>query len=235
MKLFTIAKTLKNKHLLAITALCAGTIMMKSCGKTETPVQEAASVTIITAIPTLGTNNVYFGSAKANTNALPFGGSMPYFTVATGTQTVKFTTASSTESLISKDVSFENNTAYTLILTGRSANPEFLVQSDAVVAPANGKALLRFINLSPDAPSLDVFVKDGASVITDRAYKASSSYIEVDAKKYIFELKEHGSGTSKTTLAETTLTAGKAYTVFAKGLLNPTEAEQPFSGQVISH
>lgn len=237
MKFFTSANSLNPKRIFAFTAILAGTFMMQSCGKDEVAVTEAASATVVTAVPSFGTNNIYFGSGKFNSTALPFGGSVSYSRIGTGTQKVKFTTASSTTALIEKDVTFANNTAYTLILTGRPDNLEFLVQTDAISIPAAGKALLRFINLSPDAPSLDVFVKDGASVITDKTYKSSSNYIEVEAKKYIFELKDHSTGAVKTTLTETTLAEGKIYTIFAKGLLNNSDedAEQPFSGQVISH
>lgn len=234
MNFFTNLNMKKRHKLAALSLLTIGALAFQSCSKDPAPTPDSASFTVINTTPTPGTFNIYVDGNRTNPAALPFGGTLSYFKVSTGDHTIKFTTASSIESIVTKKVTAENTKAYSIILIDKGSNTDFLYITDDLRAPSSGKALLRFINLSPDAPSLDLAVKDvTASLITDKAYKANSTFIEVDAKKYIFQIKDKATGTVKTTLDETELVAGKIYTVISKGLLAPTGTDQAFGGQVI--
>ncbi len=226
----------RNFKIAALAILSGSALLIQSCSKDNTPVQEFAFINITNAAPTTGTFNIYVDQNKINTGgAVSFGGTTGYMQALPGTHNVKFTTASSTESLISKDITLEANTVSSLFLIGSGANLDYLKIKDELGSVTSAKAFVRFINLSPTAPTLNLAVKDGEAIITDKAYKASSAFIEIEPKAYVFALKDKTNGNTLSELASIELKAGKSYTVIATGLLTPGGTEQPFGGRVITN
>ncbi|MFP3491116.1 DUF4397 domain-containing protein, partial [Staphylococcus sp. SIMBA_130] len=45
---------------------------------------------------------------------------------------------------------------------------------------SEGKAKVRVVHASPDAPNVDIAVKDGDVLFSDVAFKSTSDYAEVD-------------------------------------------------------
>jgi hypothetical protein len=85
---------------------------------------------------------------------------------------------------------------------------------DDVTGPVT-TAQLRVVHASPDAPNVDVLV-DNAPVLTNVAYKAASSYLEVPSGSR--NLKVRASGTSTVVIDQNgTLAQGAFYTVLATG------------------
>ena len=116
----------------------------------------------------------------------------------------------------------------------RSNGDSILIVADGVqAAVSTQKTSIRFINLSPDAPALDLTIVGGTSVTTNKGYKSFSTYAEFDAKKYSFEIKDSTTGAVKATLTDLDLVAGRLYTIIARGLVNPGTNEQPFTAQSI--
>lgn len=202
------------------------TLFLSSCSTKEVPVPESASLMLVNTSATPATYNIYVNNGLANQAALPFAGALPYLRLTTGEHSVKFTTASSTESLITKKVTLENNKFYSLFLIGKDKDLDYLVTTDEVTKRPTDKAMIRFINLSEDAAALDLGVKEGAILISDKIYKASSSFVEVEAKKYILQIKDKATGAVKSELEETELKAGSIYTILSVGMMNPTGLEQ---------
>lgn len=232
---FTTSVTRNFRKLGALTLLSIGTLLMQSCSKDEVPQQEVAFLNITNTSPTTGTFNVYVDQTRINTQgAVDFGGTSGYMRLTTGNHSIKFTTASSIESLITKNVTLEANTINSLFLIDKGANLDFLTTKDELGSVTSTKAFVRFINLSPNSPALDLAVKDGAVLISDKAYKASSAFTEVEAKAYVFQIKDKATGTTfKVDLESIDLKAGKSYTVIATGLQPATETERAFGGKII--
>jgi len=85
---------------------------------------------------------------------------------------------------------------------------------DDVTGPSTS-AQVRVVHASPDAPNVDVLV-DNAAALTNVAYKASSSYLEVPSGSR--NLKVRATGTSTTVIDQNaTLSQGAFYTVIATG------------------
>ena len=83
-----------------------------------------------------------------------------------------------------------------------------------VTAPAT-IAQLRVVHASPDAPNVDVLV-DNTAALTNVAYKAASTYLEVPSGSR--NLKVRATGTTTVVIDQTaTLDQGSAYTVIATG------------------
>lgn len=223
-----------NMKKFTILLLSMGALLIQSCSKDEAPVQEYAFLNIINTSPVLGTFNIYVDQTKINTQgAVAFGGNSGYMRLTPGNHNVKFTTASSTESLISKNIPLELNSISSLFLIDRGVNLDYLTTKDELGSMSSSKAFVRFINLSPDAPALNLAIKDGDVVVSDKAYKATSAFIEIEAKSYIFEIKDKTTSATKATLESFEFKAGKSYTVIATGLLAPSDGEHLIGGKII--
>jgi len=221
----------KPLTLLVLAAFTAFT----SCKKTETADPTIAYIRVINTSPSLATYNAYFNGTIVNTAALPFGGSASYTAYAAGSYSLKFTTASSTESLLTKTIALSASTYYSSYLINKPAALDVYTIGDDLSLPATDKAYIRFINLSPDAPALDL-AKTGATttLITNKAFKNASAFVAVDAGTYTFDAKETSTGTVKATTASTSFLAGYHYDIICGGLVTPAnDTERALSLQAI--
>jgi len=223
------------KTLYALFAIVTATLLA-ACGKSDEVQINVGTLSVYNTSPTATTYDVYLNGSKLNSAALPLGGGVKYTQLAQGTYEAKFTVASETAAVYTKSgISVGNNAFSTLYLTGTTGNFDGLLLADNFGTPNTEKAYVRFINLSPDAPALDLNVKDGAAVTTNKAYKAASEFIAVDPGAKVFELKETVGGNVKNTLESTTLVKATFYTVIARGKVTPGANERNFGGQVITH
>jgi Domain of unknown function (DUF4397) len=87
-----------------------------------------------------------------------------------------------------------------------------------------GKARVRVIHASPDAPAVDVAVQGGAVVVPNLSYPNATGYLELDAGAYPLEIRAAGMAAAVFKFSTPALAANKIYTVFAVGRLG-TAAE----------
>ena len=98
-----------------------------------------------------------------------------------------------------------------------------VVAVDSTDAPAAGKAWVRVLHASPDAPAVDVKA-NGANILTNVPFGVISDYLPVDAGTY--NIKVCAAGTSTCVIdANLPFAAGKKYTVAATNLLASIEAQ----------
>jgi Domain of unknown function (DUF4397) len=82
-----------------------------------------------------------------------------------------------------------------------------------------GKARVRVIHASPDAPAVDVAVQGGAVVVPNLSYPNATGYLELDAGAYPLEIRAAGMAAAVFKFSTPALAANKIYTVFAVGRL----------------
>jgi hypothetical protein len=119
--------------------------------------------------------------------------------------------------VIAAPVTVQGGRAYTIVAANVLAKIEPLVIPDDLTPPAAGKAHIRVIHASPDAPAVDVAVQGGPVPFKNAAFKAATPYTPVDAGTYTFEVRPTGTTTAVLTTSPTALAAGRLYTVFAMG------------------
>lgn len=211
------------------------TATLNGCKKEEETNPTAAFLRVVNASPSAPTYNVYFNGSILTTAALPYAGGVAYGSYAAGSYNIKFTSANSTESLLTKTVTLSPSTYNSYYLINRSGALDGLSISDDLTATSADKAYIRFINLSPDAPALDL-VKTGetSSLTSNKPYKAVSGFIAVDAGANTFDAKETSTGTIKASLAST-LIAGYHYDIICGGLVSPADdSERAINLQAIT-
>ena len=239
MKIFTKLYPKKINRIAATLLLAAFAVSFSSCSKEETEIPSISGLMVVNAAPNQGTYNVYVNklSIPANTKgALPFlGTTSPYFNITPGANTLKFTTASSLESVYTETTNLEADKAYTYFLINDAPNLSGLLIQDDLSQNSAEKAFIRFINVSPNAGGLDLAVNSGSTLVADKAFKTASEFISIDPKPYHLVLKSTSTGQVLATLENVTLTAGKMYSIVAGGVANATELQQPLKLQVITN
>ncbi|CAG9621979.1 DUF4397 domain-containing protein [Sutcliffiella rhizosphaerae] len=96
--------------------------------------------------------------------------------------------------LLSRTIQAEENTSYTIALTGVSTELELIMIKDDETLPMN-ESKFRIWHLSPDTPTMDVAVKKGDVVFPDISYSDMSPYLgitpmTVDLEKRLAGTKE---------------------------------------------
>lgn len=185
-----------------------------------------AKVRVVHASPDAPAVDVWVDGKKALTN-VPFFAASDYLDLAAGSHDIKVVATGTTEPAVidAKGVAVEAGKAYTIAAVGKLAEIKPAIFVDNLAAPASGKAHVRVLHLSPDAPGVDVKLASGATLIPNLAFPKASDYLPVDAGSYDLQVTPAGASDVVLNLAGTKLEAGKIYDVFAVGLLANIRAE----------
>lgn len=142
-----------------------------------------------------------------------------YFGLVAGTRSFRAYLTGTSLSIASATASLKENGKYTIIADDLDAaiNPSLLAIADTTVVPDSGKAFIRFIHVSADAPALDIIKADSSLLITDLKRYEASGYLKMDAGTYEFVAVTSGSDNAILTLPPFTLTSGINYSVIFSG------------------
>jgi hypothetical protein len=225
---------MKNKlSILASVVLMSSAVLFTSCKKDDEPAHEHAKVMVVHASPDAPGVDVLVDGAKVNTAALNFPNNTAYLEVEAGTRNIKVNVAGTTTTVINADVPFNKDMNYSVFAVDSVSVISAIVLADDLTAPAAGKAHVRFVHLSPDAPAVDVAVASSGDVVfSNKAFKESTAFTPLNAGSYSLDVRVAGTTTVALVLPTITLEAGKIYTVFAKGFLGGTGA-QALGAQII--
>jgi hypothetical protein len=163
---------------------------------------------------------------KVNTQPLTYPDNTGYLDAETGTRNIKVNVAGTTATVINGDLDLEADKYYSVFAVDEVEEITALVLVDDLTMQAAGKAHVRFVHLSPDAPAVDIAVaSSGAVVFPNVAFKGFIAFTPLDAGTYNLDVRVAGTSTVALVLPPITLQAGKIYTVFAKGFLAGTGAQ----------
>jgi LPXTG-motif cell wall-anchored protein len=177
-----------------------------------------ARVRVVHASPDAPAVDVWVNGSVAFSNA-PFKGITDYATLDPATYNVQVTPTGATQPVvINADLTLAAGTDYTVVAVGQLANIEPLVLVDNNSAPAAGKAHVRFVHASPDAPAVDIAVAGGPVLFSNVPFKGVGDYLPVDAGTYNLEARIAGTSNVALSVSGVNLEAGKVYTIFAMGL-----------------
>jgi len=208
---------------------------------TPTPTPQAR-VLVVHASPNAPGVDVLIDNQKVNQQPLTFPRNTGYLSVNAGTRNVKVNVAGTITTVINADLPLEGNRNYSVFAIDSVSKISALVTNDDLTAPAAGKAHVRFIHLSPNAPAVDVSLPEqaaGQGLFTNRAFNktitaAEQAFTPVDTGTVNLEVRQAGTTNVVLPLPNVRLDAGKIYTVFAKGFLGG-EGAQALGAEIILH
>jgi len=237
-----------GKLLLPVLALG---IFATSCSDDDDDPTPTARVSITHASPGSPDVDIYVDGTKVTATQLAYSSTTgisgnPYLTVNAGTRNIKVS-PNGTLNVIDANVNFAANNAYSVFaydVLGSGTTLRALVLGDDLTAPAAGKAHIRFLHLSPDAPNVDIeLARTGATSINlnNIPYVGPTPaanlnvFTPVDAGDYTVNVRPAGTPTVVLNVP-LTFTAGKIYTIYAKGLLaNGVGTATGLGASVITH
>ena len=226
---------MKIKNLIISLTLAATAFMFIGCSEDESPVTPTTPsnslVKVIHASPDAPGVDLLVDNTVAGTN-LTFPNNTGYLTVNSGTRNVKVNVTGTQTTVIEANVDFMQNKNYSVFAVNSVANIEPLLIEDDLTAPAQGKAHVRFIHLSPDAPAVDITLTDGTVVFGNKSFKEFTAFTPLDAGTYALQVRVAGTSTVALDLGNITVESGKIYTVFAKGFLTGV-GQQALGAQII--
>jgi len=155
-------------------------------------------------------------------NRLEFTDYTGYLNFYTGDRNFKINPFNASNALVDTTINFVDGGFYSVFIVNDLSSVEALAVRDSASSPGSGKAKVRFINLSPDAPALDLSsTENSAPVFTSQAFKKPSEFLEVDAKEYAFDVKTSGGTDSLVSVSDVELREGNFYTIIVRGFANP--------------
>lgn len=217
--------------LLSITALFA------SCDKDElddiiNTVTPTAKVIVVHASPDGPAVDLLVDNTKQGT--LSYKAATAYLNINEGTRNIKVNAANTATSVINADLPFTANKSYTLFAIDSVSKISALRLEDDLTAPAAGTAHVRFVHLSPNAPAVDIVA--GGSVITgfgDKAFKSFSNFTPLPAGTYNLDVNLANTTTTVLDVDNVVLSAGKIYTIYARGFVGGTGASALEAGTIL--
>jgi LPXTG-motif cell wall-anchored protein len=206
----------KMKRILAVTVVLVLSLALSVTAMAD---GHEARVRVVHASPDAPAVDVWVNGAVAFSNA-PFKGITDYAKLEPGSYSVQVTPTGATEPIvIDANLDLATQTDYTVVAVGQLASIEPLVLVDNNSAPAAGKAHVRFVHASPDAPAVDIAVANGGPVLfSNIPFKGVGEYLPVDAGSYDLEARIAGTDTVALSVPGVMLDEGTVYTIFAMGL-----------------
>ncbi|OCX51330.1 hypothetical protein BEL04_14960 [Mucilaginibacter sp. PPCGB 2223] len=189
-----------------------------------------AQLNVVNASPTSASYNFALGNNFVNGSPLLFGQRSGYINAYSGKRLFSLTSGGTTNVITTDTLNLAVNGYYSLFITGATGTPTFFFTQDDLSAPLLGKAKVRFIQLSPDGGPFDLSIQNGATLFTNQAYQTASAFTNIDPGTYTFQLKADQTG-AITTLPAETISAGRIYTVWVKGLVDGS-GDYAISGKV---
>jgi hypothetical protein len=213
-----------SMSLLSALMMVSAIMVFSSCDDDDDT--QFSNVLVAHASPDAPGVDLLIDDEKQNSAALTFPNNTGYLDVESGTRNIKVNVAGTTTTVINADLTLDADESYSIFAVDSVANLSAVVFTDDLTDPAAGKAHVRFIHLSPDAPAVDVAVaSSGAVVFGDVEFKEGTPFTPLDAGTYNLDVRVAGTSTVALVLPPVTLEAGKIYTVFARGFLGGTGAQ----------
>lgn len=178
----------------------------------------AANVRVSHLAPRAPSVDVYLNGQQTFTN-VPFRTVTAYLHVPNGVYDVSiYATGERTNPILEgRNLSFGDET-YTITAAGfgpeKSQRPVVFVDN---LAPNPNFARLRVINASPDAPTLDLGLRDNVSLLRGVGFKDASSYLRFGPGRFDLEIRFPNVPEGVLALPDLNLEAGKVYTLFIVG------------------
>lgn len=133
--------------------------------------------------------DIYFNNSLVARN-LGYRQFTEYFSVAPGTYTVRvFQAGSTTNPVLTTNLTVEPSTILTIAAAGRLRNIMLLPFEEPKLGTIPGRSYIKFVNLSPNTPAVDLSLTSGKTLFSDISFGEASNYIDIPQGIYNFLIK----------------------------------------------
>ncbi|MFT3981968.1 MAG: DUF4397 domain-containing protein [Ferruginibacter sp.] len=223
-----------------------------SCKENENEITGTAKVTLTNAALNSAPVDLYVDGAKITTSSIEYGNSTgtagsPYTDMNAGIRPVQLISTASTDPVVEGNLVIKAGDHYSMFTYDTLDvynHLKSLIVSDDLTEPETGNAKVRFFHLSPDASYLDavIYRTGDTTKFLGNAYVGNtagstglSAYTEISAGLFTLLVKQTDSSYNLIT-DPITLTAGKIYTIYARGKLERgIKTTQGFNISTLQH
>lgn len=184
------------------------------------------------ASPNSGDLYFYADQNQINNPALNYGTALGYYNFYTGDRVLTVRNEAG-DTLATANITLHDGDYFSAFAVNTFDNIELVTYNDSLEYPEPGHALVRFINLSPDAASIDVagMTQTFASGLE---FKEATPFMSVQSGGYDLTFKHSGSGEEIYTDTAVEFNPGRIYTVYTKGFVTPPDnSNDTFSAEKI--
>lgn len=221
----------RKKYIIFLLVIVCSAIYGCKKEKVSSENFDAANVFVANLLPTAPNTvaNFFLDSLKLTYSVLTYpsiSATTNYMTVLARKREAIFKNPTTQDRIASKNVEFEKNKYYSLFLTGTKADPSIFFTQDTLTTPPPGKALIRLIHLSPALANIDLALKSEipgkpplTKIVLDGAYQSASKFMVVDTSaNYTIQVLNAGTSTVRATTSKQVISAGRSYTLLARGI-----------------
>lgn len=207
-----------------LLSIVGGIVLLVASGcklDNEEPLPPAAYVSLYQASPNSPDLNIILDT-KVIASSFEYADHTGYLRFFSGQRKLQFGPTGASNIVVDTTMKFEDAKAYSVFVVDTYEKADLLVLNDDITGPGEGKAKVRFLNLSPDAPEVDLVVTDtGTPLFTGKAFKETSDFVEVDAKKWGFSVKLASGAEVLLSMPNAILMEGWSYTIVVRGYKTP--------------
>ncbi|HLT08709.1 MAG TPA: DUF4397 domain-containing protein [Cyclobacteriaceae bacterium] len=168
-----------------------------------------------------------------NTNTFDYSTYFDYGRFYTGDRNFSFKVGNAANSLLDTLVKFEADKAYSFFISEEEDGFIPIIVEDDLDSPASGKALVRLIHLSPDAPKVSLLTgEDGEELFTNQGYREISDFEEIEAGRLDLNLVA-ADGESLVTASNVSIKEGRIYTLVVRGYKDSSNTANSLSLQLV--
>lgn len=225
---------MKKLHLIGIVALIS--VLLISCLDTDDQdyidPNNSAWIALINASPGSSDLKFYNKGTALNSPELAYGGFYGYFNQIKGAASFTVRKQGS-EDLDTLNMNLVADNYYSVFAIDTPQELQLISYIDNHSAAPAGKSLIRFIQLSPDAPKLKLLIENEDQDLGTYLFKEASPFMEVQSgvtKNFSLVNPE----TDEVIFTKKiTLNNGKTYSIFSKGLIDTSEDNKELDIQSI--
>lgn len=174
---------------------------------------------ITNASPSSGDLFFYADNNAINKSGLNYTDTNGYNNFYTGNRVITLKNSSG-NGIASTNINLHQGDFFSVFAVNTFDKIELISFNDKLKLPSSAnKSMIRFINLSPDAPAINI-LNNSTLLSTNLPFKTASDFIELESgsKQIIINSSSTGNQLLNTSIE---LKQGRIYTVYTKGFINP--------------
>lgn len=218
---------MKSRMIRVMTGMlaCVALAGMVSCNDDNDPQIEPVPVAFVSlyhASPDAPDLSVQVDNQQINNYPLDYSEYTGYLRFRTGDRNLKFGPYDANNVVIDTTVTLTESNLYSIFVVDEYNSSKVLVLNDNSENPANGKAKIRFLNLSPDSEEMSLLANGAQSpLFSGQGFTEASDFVEVDAKDYDFQVTSTSGNDNVLSLPDIELRSGWFYTIVVRGYETP--------------
>lgn len=215
---------LTRKLITAIVLGCGLMLGLAACDDDNDDVTTVpvAFVSLYQASPDAPDLDIVVDNRQINYYPFDYADYTGYLRFYTGERTLKFGPYGASNIVADTTLSLEEGNAYSVFVVDEYDDLSVLVLDDNAQAPEEDMALIRLVNLSPDASAVDLVIEgQDDAMFEDQAFKHATDFTEVQADTYSFEVRDADTDEVLLTVPDVTIQPGWYSTIVVRGYETP--------------